>query len=81
MILPCDELITDLESAFEKIINFTGINVNESIMANVKKNAADQKNYKRKHKVMDLEQFGITREMITKDFDFVFKEYGIDPNL
>lgn len=78
IVQPYDELITDLEGAFKRISDFTGINVSKELESNVKKKAASQKNFKRKHKVMDLEQFGVTREMITRDFAFVFEEYGIE---
>ena len=80
MILPYDELSTDLEKAFDKITRFTGIPVSKQLRENVVKKAATQKNYRRKHIVLELDEFGITHEMIKRDFSFVFTEYGLDPN-
>lgn len=78
MVLPYDMLLSDLLGVFEKIAAFTGIEVNEKLREQVTERSKKQKNYQRKHQVMDLEHFGITKEMINRDFGFVFEEYGIN---
>jgi len=75
--LPYDKLLKDLVSGFEEICALTGLEPSKELRDKVRKQAAKQKDFKRKHKVMELEQFGITREMITRDFAFVFERYGI----
>ncbi|WP_428634607.1 sulfotransferase family protein [Sedimenticola sp.] len=80
MIQPYNELLTDLEGAFEKISAFTKIEFSRRLRTEVIKMAARQKSFQRKHEVMEPERFGITHEMIARDFAFVFEEYGIDPN-
>jgi len=79
MVLPYDMLLTDLVGIFEKIAAFSGIEVSEKLREQVTERSNKQMNYRRKHQVMGLEHFGVTKEMIDRDFAFVFEEYGINP--
>ncbi len=78
LVLPYDMLLTDLVGAFAKIVEFTNIDVSEKLHGHVVERAKKQKEYHRKHQIMDLEHFGLTKEMIKQDFAFVYEEYGID---
>lgn len=79
MVLPYDMLLSDLQGTFEKIVEFTGIEVSDKLRDDVTEQSRKQKNFLRKHQVMDLEHFGLNREMIKRDFAFVYEEYGINP--
>lgn len=78
MVLPYDLLRRDLIKAFNKIVDFSGIAVSEELRLKVAARAQKQESYQRKHQVMDLAEFGLSHERISRDFAFVFKEYGIE---
>ena len=77
MILPYDLIVTNLNRAFQEIVDFTGLEVSDKLRRHVKERSKTQRDYQRKHQVMDLAHFGLTKEMIKKDFSFVFEEYSI----
>ena len=80
MVLPYDQLCSDLEQSFTQIEQFTGIQPTNELRQAVKKQTEKQKKYRRKHKIIDLEQFGLSKEQISQDFNFVFVEYNLDQN-
>jgi omega-hydroxy-beta-dihydromenaquinone-9 sulfotransferase len=80
MILHYELLYSELDKSFEKIVAFTGIKSSERLRQSVEHQAQIQKNYKRQHKVIDLEEYGLTSDKIVEDFWFVFEEYGFDKN-
>ena len=80
MVLRYDLLRSKLKEAFEKIVTFTGIEVSENLRKEVQYQAQIQKAYKRKHKLMRIEEFGLTQEQISKDFSFVFEAYDLENN-
>ncbi|MCB2182963.1 MAG: sulfotransferase [Desulfobulbaceae bacterium] len=78
MVMPYDLLRNDLVRAFKQIVDFCGIEVSDELREKVTHRAENQQSYKRKHQVMDLADFGLSHERISKDFAFVFEEYGIE---
>ncbi len=78
MILPYSYLCSDLETSFSKIEQFTGIQATERLRQAVKQQAQKQKKYRRQHKIIDLQQFGLSQEQIARDFGFVFLEYDLE---
>ena len=81
MVLPYEQLRANLYGAFEKVVAFTEIEISENLCQAIENQVQDQKNYKRKHKVMELDMFGLTKEQIAKDLSFVFEEYGLENHL
>lgn len=73
-----DELRSDLEKTFTDIVNFTEIKPSEALKQAVKEKARTQKDYQRKHQFIALEDLSLSQEQITKDFSFVFEEYGFE---
>jgi hypothetical protein len=73
-----DELNLDFDKAIGKIMAFTEINPSKKLRQAIKEQALIQKNYKRKHQVIELKEFGLSMDRIAKDFSFVFEEYGFD---
>ncbi len=80
MVLRYDLLRSDLYQTFEKIVDFTGIKTSDQLRQTIDDQAQIQKDYQRKHQVVELEEFGLTREQIAEDLSFVFEEYGFDKN-
>lgn len=80
MILPYKQLCSNLEISFTQIEQFTEIQPSDKLRQAVKKQAQKQKQYQRQHKIIDLQQFGLSKEQIARDFDFVFSEYNLEPN-
>ncbi len=76
MVLPYKQLRSDLDKTIEKVAEFTGIEPSTQLRKIIEEQALVQKDYKRKHTIMDLEKFNLTKERIAKDFAFVFEEYG-----
>lgn len=74
MVLLYEELCSDLEQSFIQIEQFTGIKSNNKLLQAIKKQAENQKKYQRKHKIIDLKQFGLSKEKIARDFDFIIKK-------
>ncbi len=71
-----DDLITNLYESFERINEFIELEPSEELKSTVKTQAAKQKDYVPKHKVLPLEDFGLTTDKIIKDLSFVFDEYN-----
>ena len=76
LVVRYDLLRSDLEQTFDQIVDFAEIKVSEELRQAVKEQAHRQSEYKRKHQLINLEDLGITQEQITRDFSFVFEEYG-----
>jgi hypothetical protein len=81
MIVRNQELRLSFNKVMEKMIAFTEINPSQLLRQKIQQQALLQKNYQRKHQVMQLEDFDFTMEQIAQDFDFVFEEYGFDKNI
>jgi hypothetical protein len=80
LILSTEQLTQELEETFAKIVAFTEMKPSKELLQAVAEQAKAQRNYRRKHRVAKPEEFDITREQITKDFSFIFEEYGFDKN-
>ncbi|VEP11905.1 Sulfotransferase family protein [Hyella patelloides LEGE 07179] len=80
MVLPYNLLCSNLEKSFNQIENFTGIKSSDELRQAVKKQAGKQKQYRRQHRIIKLQKFGLSRKQIAEDFDFVFKEYNLEQN-
>jgi len=76
MVVRYDHLVKDLERVFHEVVDFTGLQVSDELVERVRKQAEKQKSWKRKHRNLALEEFGLSKERIAKDLDFVFEAYG-----
>ena len=75
MVIRYDLLRSNLAEVFQKIIAFTEIQPSDKLRTIVEKQDKTQHNYQRKHKVMELEDFGLTQARIAEDLSFIFQEY------
>ena len=80
LILSYQQLCSNLETSFSQIEQFAGIQPSDQLRTVVKQQAQKQQKYQRQHKIIDLQQFGLTQAQIAQDFDFVFSEYNLEPN-
>ncbi|MGF1486510.1 MAG: sulfotransferase [Prochloraceae cyanobacterium] len=71
-----EDLCSNLEETFAKIVAFTGIKPSQALKESVEQKSKKQKNYRRKHKNLTLEDLGLTKEKIAEDFSFAFEKYG-----
>lgn len=80
LVIPYTALVDDLDGIFEQIAAFTEMNVSEALRGKVAEKADAQKHYKRSHSNIELGRFGITHEMIARDFSFIFNTYHMNPD-
>lgn len=78
MVVKYHSLRSNLAETFAKIITFTGIQPSDRLRAAIEKQDKIQGDYHRKHKIVELEEFGLTRSRIAKDLSFVFEEYELE---
>ena len=76
MTLSYDLLKNDLGKAIEAIIEFTGIEISQELRKRIQEQIKTQSSYRSKHRNLDLEEFGLSKERIAKDLSFVFEKYG-----
>ncbi len=74
LIVHFDLMMNDFSSLMDSIINFTGANQSEKLIAAIKKTASKQKEYKSEHKY-DLKKFGLTEEKIIEDCKKVYSTF------
>lgn len=77
MVVKYDALHSDLYRTFENIVAFAQLKCSEELQNAVLEQSKLQGEYRRVHAVMDIEQFGLTKQQITNDLNFVFAAYGL----
>ena len=70
------DLIIDFETTINKMISYCEITTTPLLVDAIKQQSAKQPGYKGKHEYT-LEEFGITRNEVLKDFDFVYSNFDI----
>ncbi|ELR97090.1 sulfotransferase [Gloeocapsa sp. PCC 73106] len=78
LVITYEKMRTKLRETVAEVVEFTGIKLSDQLQQVVEEQASKQGSYKRKHEVMSLEEFNLTRDKITEDFSFLLKEYGYD---
>lgn len=73
-----DDLIGNMKETVCSLLDFAQLPPDEELTKKLEAKIANQKNYKRKHKVEDLEFFGLTKEQVYQDLSFVFDKYHLD---
>lgn len=71
LIISYKQLRYNLSETVAQIADFIGVKLSDELQQAVEEQASKQASYKRKHKLMSLEDFNLTREQITKDFSFL----------
>lgn len=70
------DLVHDLYKTLMKIVDFTGLQVDDRLKARWRQQADAQAAYQAAHKNVPLSEFGLTEDRVRKDLDFVFERYG-----
>ncbi|MBN1472769.1 MAG: sulfotransferase [Syntrophaceae bacterium] len=73
LIVPYNMLRNDLMAVYKNIVEFTGIDTSKELEEAFQKQAENQTQYKRKHTVKKIEEFGIDENRLKNDFAFYFK--------
>lgn len=68
LVIPYEQLRTDLMQSCDEVLSFTGIKISEELMCLIKQQAEKQKKYQRPHQGYSLSEFGITLKQIKQDF-------------
>lgn len=74
LVLPYEKLRNNLSETFDEIAAFAKFEVTATTRHMITDQAEAQKTYTRKHQVMTLEAFGLTKAQVEKDFDFLKAE-------
>ncbi|MGK7908951.1 MAG: sulfotransferase [Synechococcus sp.] len=75
------ELRSSLQTVFDSIIKFADLSPSNRLKALVSDRAESQKHYQRKHRVNQLDEFGLISEQISTDFSFIFDNYDFTIDL
>ncbi len=81
LIVDYQKLRHELMPMFERIVEFTGITPSEELRNAVARQAKKQASYQRKHAVMTLEEFGIDKAQVRKDFAFLYTDDPFGQNI
>lgn len=71
-----DELMNNFEEVYTGMLKFLGIKLTDSTEKRIKEQGDKQRRYKRKHKVLGIEEFELSKKDIKRDLGFVFDKYG-----
>jgi hypothetical protein len=76
MVLSYDALTKDREKAVRAVVEFTGLRLSDAAWRQIRQQCQAQGHYRREHQVLPLEDFGLSKQRIAQDLEFVFKKYG-----
>jgi hypothetical protein len=74
LIVDYKKLRNELIPMFDEIVAFTGIQPSDDLRVAVEKQAQKQNSYQRKHRVSTLADFGIDKDQMRKDFEFLYRD-------
>jgi hypothetical protein len=78
MVLSYDTLRNDLDEAVRAVVDFAGLELSDELWEKIREQCEAQRDYRRGHQNLDLEDFGLSKEQIAKDLDFIFSKYGFE---
>ncbi|MBC2694299.1 MAG: sulfotransferase [Desulfobacteraceae bacterium] len=76
MTLSYDLLKNDLGKAIQTILEFTGLEISQELRKKIQEQIKTQSSYRRKHRNLELKEFGLSKERIARDLSFIFDKYG-----
>ena len=69
-----DQMMNDFDGIMQKICAFIGMDVTPALRESIQKTSESQRHYKSKHQY-DLAKFGLTKDIIRKDYDKIYKSF------
>ena len=76
LVVSYDELRNNLAETMARVIPFADLECSNRLRELITEQAAAQSRYERPHHNRPLEEFGLTRERIVSDLEFIFDRYG-----
>ena len=76
MIVQYHRMMQDFDGLMHELLAFLGVTPSEEFLNIIRINAERQRQYKSGHKY-DLSKFGLTEERILKDYEKIYKTFGI----
>ncbi len=76
MTLSYDLLRNDPEEAINAILEFIKLELSEELHKKIQEQIQSQRSYRRKHRNLELEDFGLSKERVANELSFVFDRYG-----
>jgi hypothetical protein len=68
----------DLGKLIQLILEFIAIAISEKLEKKIQQQIQKKGSYHRKHRNLELEDFGFTKAKIAADLDFIFAKYRFD---
>jgi hypothetical protein len=78
MVMSYDALRADLPGTIDTIADFAGLRLSAELRRRIEARGRTQKAYRRQHRNLHLEEFGLTAERVREDLAFVFDKYGFE---
>jgi len=75
LVITYNRLKMNFGETMKEIIGFTGMDCDEQFLDKIKEQEARQKSFASEHKYSP-EEFGLSEEMIKRDFDFIYRKYN-----
>jgi len=76
MVVSYSRLRADLAAVVQQIVEFTGLQLSAELRQRIAEQCRAQETYKREHRNLEPEAFGISKVKIAEDLGFVFDKYG-----
>jgi hypothetical protein len=76
MVLSYNTLTEDHDEAVRAVVEFAGLELNDQLWTKIREQSRTQTHYRREHRNLPLEDFGLSREVVAHDLRFVFNKYG-----
>ncbi len=74
LIISYNDFFRDFRGTMDRIEQFIGVEFSDKLREAIQEQKDEQKTYEREHEVKSVSDFGISKEQIAKDFDFILQE-------
>lgn len=73
-----EDMMRDLEGEVGRVASFCDLNLSDALHSSIAAQAEIQRDYKREHNNLKMEEFGLTSADVLRDLSFIFDRYGFD---
>lgn len=73
-----EDMMRDLEGEVGRVASFCDLNLSDALHSSIAAQAEIQRDYKREHNNLKMEEFGLTNADVLRDLSFIFDRYGFD---
>lgn len=75
LVIQYHQLTSSLQKTCIKIFQYAGINPSHRLLELIQQTDKTQRFYKRKHRIISLDDFSLNHQQIAQDLDFIFNQY------